>query len=183
MTVYEALDQLARAVPDHRAALKASLKDTLLTECEVFYEALRRAFPKQVYAPHVISQRKLLPPFISIEQFDKGTKVANFARVHLRKILQSTTFLHTPRFTEVAGLRTTSDGKFLLYWRLIDGFALGTVGVYNRFSQIMQRSPLPADRVIALLANYREHRPGRGAAARVHKPQQSRSSFAVTEMH
>ena len=133
--------------------MKASLKNTLLTECEVFYEALRRSFPRQVYAQHVITQRKLLPPFLSVEHFDKGTEVVNFASVHVRKTMQACTFLHTPRFAEVARLRTTSDAAFLLFWRLADGFALGALGDCCRFSAIMQRSPLPETRVTELLSN------------------------------
>ena len=43
--MHTALGELARAVPDHREHVKNSLKDALLTECKVFYEALQRSFP------------------------------------------------------------------------------------------------------------------------------------------
>ena len=168
-SVHTALGELARAVPYHRGHVKDSLSDALLTKCEVFYEALRRSFPKQVYVPHVITHRKLLPPFLSVEHFDKGTEVVNFACVHLRKTMQARTFLRTPRVAEVARLCTTSDAAFVLFWRLADRFALGAPGEYCSFSAIMQRPPLPATRVTALLANYRGHKPRRGTATRIRK--------------
>ena len=44
-SVHTALGELARAVADHREHVRNSLKDALLTECEVLYEALQRSFP------------------------------------------------------------------------------------------------------------------------------------------